>query len=101
MTIETFDMLPAIASVAQVAAALGWTEAKLRNRLQKGENHPPFHKEGSRIEFRRTDVASWYAGLTTVVSRRQPAPTPGVPRGRRRRNGWDYLEQANAMKGKR
>lgn len=61
--------LPMMPTVHEVAAWLGWTEGKLRNRIQRGEGHPPFVRNGRSIEFRRDDVLAWYASLPTV----QPA----------------------------
>lgn len=74
------EELPLIATVAEVATWLGWTEAKLRNRIQKGSGHPPYVKLQRRIEFRRDDVLEWYRKLVTVKPA-DPLKGPGKLRG--------------------
>lgn len=73
--------LPLIATVAQVAAFIGWTEGKLRNRIQDKKGHPPYVRNGRSIEFRRDDVLAWYALLETVEpedAKRQTVPRRSV-----------------------
>lgn len=78
--------LPLVATVAQVAAYLGWTESKLRNRIQAGTGHPPYSKQGGRIEFRRDDVLRWYREL--------PVVTESKPAGRKRGQVAKWPRQA-------
>lgn len=73
-----------LATVAEVAEYLGWTEGKLRNRIQRKKGHPPYviADDMRTIEFRREDVLEWYAKLPTV----RPEDADRVPR-RSRRSG--------------
>lgn len=76
--------LPRIATVAEVARYLGWTESKLRNRIDAKSGHPPYTREGRRIEFARDDVLAWEASRAKVM----PADVQRiVPRRTRRTSG--------------
>lgn len=72
--------LPMIATVAEVAKWLGWTESKLRARLHTGRGHPPYTRPAGSIEFRRDDVLAWYAELPTTK------PADEAKTGRRRQS---------------
>lgn len=67
--------LPMIATVADVAKWLGWTESKLRARLHTGRGHPPYTRPAGSIEFRRDDVLAWYAALPTTQPANDPKPS--------------------------
>lgn len=54
--------LPMIATVAEVAAWLGWTEAKLRNRLQRVRGIRPMCAPGARSSSGAKTCCSGTAG---------------------------------------
>lgn len=73
--------LSTLSTVSEVAAWLGWTEAKLRNRITRKHGHPPYVQEGRSIMFRRDDVIGWYESLPIVRA------ADVVPSRRRARSG--------------
>lgn len=84
--------LPMTATVAQVAAFLGWTESKLRNRIQSGKGHPPYVKDGRQIMFRRPDVMTWFASLQAVEAVNEPKQPQR--RTRTTRGAWPDRQSA-------
>ena len=64
--------------IADLAVALGMTEAAIRGHIQRRSNAlPPWVKLGKRVAWRAQDVETWLADLKPVVTR--PKRGPGRP----------------------
>jgi predicted DNA-binding transcriptional regulator AlpA len=58
-----------IMSMKEVAAMLGLKPGSLSDRIQRGEDHPPFFKFGQRYLFRRSELTRWIKNQEITAKR--------------------------------
>jgi predicted DNA-binding transcriptional regulator AlpA len=70
-----------VMSMKEVAAHLGLKPASLADRIQRGMDHPPFFKFGTRYLFRRSELARWIKNQEITAKRGRGSKMKPKPKG--------------------